>query len=373
MPKKTDKTHEAMQRNARMSYWDREASVDNIRRFLEQVPEMSQSSLANMSGMSSTTVSEVLAGRYAGNVEAVLAKLDAAINGFFERQDAPVEGHFVKTKVAERIHALIQMAIKLNGMAAIYGASGIGKTMALRATARVKRNCVLIQGHPGSASPTRFLRDLLQEISSRYSSAALGQLGDLFDMVVQRLAKSGRPILIDEADVLSTKTMGILRHVYDATGCPVIMVGRPNLVKKIDRTTRIDDIGGALRGRLVLEHDLMTAMEGGRPDRWLFTVDEVVAMLKQQEIRFNPDAARWLCALANVSALDGGREAGGLRYAIKIFQLAITLARSRGETVITLDLCKEANALTRDQQYGAGLTAAADRFMADYDRQVKAG
>jgi hypothetical protein len=207
-----------------------------------------------------------------------------------------------------------------------------------------------------------------REIPQSIHSQAVG-----FRLIVEKLGNSSRPILIDEADCLSIKTLGIIRHIHDATGCPVILCGRPNLAKKINRTTRDDDIGGSLRGRLCVEHDLMSGInrQDGSDGEWLFSVDEVAEILRQFKIVFHRDAARWLTMLANLSACDGGREQGGLRYAIEVAKLAIIIAERKrtADRRVTLEIVKQANSLTRDKDYAVQIA----HRIAILERQRTAG
>ena len=365
----------ALENDARLDRWsgmtrktrkltdeERQISIENFLRFVEHMPEMTKGRLAKLAGIGSSTLSELLKGQYRGDVDRLIGRLDAAINEFYRRRDAPGRGQFVHTNIAKRIFTILKTTAKLEGMGAFYCASGVGKTIALEAAIQQDfPSAILVKVTPGCASPLNFSRELLKQIMRpRGVPDAIRTQAGAFNQIVARLEGSQRLILIDEADGLHIETFNTVRHIHDATGCPIVLAGRPNLARKIDRTTRNDEIGGSLRGRLCVEHDLMAGFDGRTAGRWLFSVGEVSEILAKFKIRFAKDAAHWLTMLANLSAYDGQRESGGLRYAVKIFTLAILLVRQKADATISLEMVRIANAYTRDEEYAAQIGLQVD-------------
>jgi DNA transposition AAA+ family ATPase len=354
---------------APLSADQRKTAIGNLRRFIIDKKALSASRLAKMAGVSSSSVSELLHGKYRGDVDALLRKCEAVVNEMLRREDAPEAVQFVETRIAQRIFNIVKMASKQSTMAAFYAVSGIGKSMALRACVRQDfPSAILLEINPGNSSPKAFLVSLLQAIAGgRVSAESYRSLSALFNAVKDRLMDSSRLIIIDEADGLQIRTLNVIRQLHDATGddktrCPIVLAGRPNLQGKLRRTLRDEDIGGSLLGRLTMEYNLMPSAFGspGGGGAWLFSVGEVMKMLARSKIRFTKDAATWLCALANISLLSNGAEMGGLRYAMKLFTLAATLFPDQE---ISRDLLQQVNRITRDDDSAAVLEHQVDNFL----------
>jgi len=327
----------------------REAVVSNIRAFQEH-HQVSTTALARWAGVSSSMLSETLAGKYRGDIDRVLRASERAIGEWLRRQDAPIDPMFVETRIAKDVFAIVRTTSKLQGIGVFYGSSGIGKSMALQAVRRLDfPSAILVEVNRGAASPRMFCAAVLAQLHRppAYTPEA-------FNTIVMQIRSSGRLIIVDEADILQLSTLGLLRELHDATRCPVVLAGRPMLAKKIDATTRRQDIGGSLRGRIIIERNLEARGRGGSGGDhiWLWSVDEVAEILSKWKVRFTGDAAEWLCSLANLSTVDGPRECGGLRHAIKVFTLAVLI--NPGQE-ITVERLRQAQAIARDPEHASVL------------------
>jgi len=339
-----------------------ESARENIHRWLEH-NEIPVSRLAKMIGVSPGTLHDVLAGRYKSKPGPILQKAEAAIGEWHRRRKAPKAEGFVLTRIAREIFAVVRVTSKHRGIGVFTGPSGVGKTKALEAIVQSDfPNAVLVTADPGCMNPLYFMRAVVRAERSRgaafsanppriYHGWEFTRVADAFNAAVDLLGGSGRLIIVDEADNLSNKVLSVVRQLHDATGCPVILAGRPPLHAILTRTMRDARIGGSLVGRVCVEHHLEPrANEPGRGDRWLFTVSEIVQMLNAYKVTYMPDAGRWLTDLANITGLDGQREAGALRYALKVWEMAITL--HQGQT-LTADMLREANTLLRGPAWAA--------------------
>jgi energy-coupling factor transporter ATP-binding protein EcfA2 len=335
---------------------------ENITRWMNEF-QIAAKDLARMAGVSPEALAGVLKAKsYAPAHADVLRKAEAAIAEWFNRRTMPDGRRFVTTRVAKEVFAVVRLTSQHQGIGVVTGPSGIGKTTALQAVKRLDfPSAILLEVNAGCCSPHSFLLAAFQ--AERMSSARLparrgtpsgfkgGLIADAFNRLADKLTGSGRLILVDEADGLKADTFNIIRQLHDATGCPIVLAGRPPLHARIARTMRDERVGGSLVGRICVEHSItpegVTGTDPGA--RWLFSVEEVVAMLNQYKVTYSPDAARWLCALANVSAIEGQREGGALRFALKVFEMALTIRAGRE---VTVNLLKEANSLLRGANWG---------------------
>ena len=354
--------------DARVEHFPRSADCpneqirENVRRWLDHhgIPV---SQLARMIGVSAGTLSNVLSDRYKSDPTHFLQKAQAAISEWQRRRTAPTAEGFVSTRIAREIFAVVKATSKHRAIGVFTGPSGIGKTKALQAVVKTDfPSAVMVTADPRCGTRLDFLRAVIRGIRSRGGGAAApiaarvqgweyARVANAFNAAVDLLAGSGRLIVVDEADNLPNEVLNMVRQLHDATGCPVILAGRPPLHATITRTMRDSRIGGSFVGRICIEHRLEPqSNEPGSGGRWLFTVDEVTRMLEQYKVIYTPDAGRWLTDLANVTALDGQREAGALRYAIHVLEMAITIHPCE---TLTREMLQEANTLLRGPDWAA--------------------
>ncbi|MBN1489968.1 MAG: AAA family ATPase [Phycisphaerae bacterium] len=301
----------------------------------------------------------------------VLRSLDAALAREAARANAPAKGEFVTTGVAREVFAIVKTVDLRGGMGVVYGPSGIGKTLALRAVmAKDFPSGLYVEINDSCKAPLHFYRTLLRCI--RTGSALPGRVAGAshnegvctlaagFSAIVARLAGSKRLIVADEADALPADTLNAIRQIHDATGCPVVLAGRPLLVAKLKRSQRDERIGGSIVGRICIQRDLLARSQktGGRDGERLFSVEEVAEMLGKYTVRIERGAIKFLTDLANLTALGDGVEGGGLRYAISVFEIA--MIANPGKPLITLEMVRQANRL-----------AMGDDVTAETDRQVQ--
>ena len=343
-------------------------AVDNIKDFLGHY-NVTRKQLAHGTGIAPSTISELLSLRYKGDVTEKIAKIEDWINAWLRSNDAPTSSTFTETSIAIEIFKLIKLVEKNKAIGVIYCASGVGKSMAAEAYIQTHaRHGLLVRADPGSSKPLAFCQALLGQISTgRTMPYSIRSRANAFNLLKERLGTSARLILIDEADILSMDTLDLIRHLHDKTHCPIVLIGRPQLRETLKRTTRSRAIGGSLRGRILIERDLMLKFDTKDPHRWLFSLDDVVKVLKTFEVRFSADAGRWLCALANLTAFDGQEENGGLRYAAQVFQLAVTAFP--GER-ITSEHLKQANYFARDQDYVETISYQIEQFLKHQQRKA---
>jgi hypothetical protein len=291
----------------------------------------------------------------------LLRRCEAAINEFLRREDAPGSGEYCETSIARQIHNIVKMTSRQRRISVFYGVSSLGKTMALEACVRLDfPSAILVKANRGNCTPLLFCRAILQQIGSgRIDVQAIRGTGEAFNLIVDRLRHSGRLIIVDEADCLKNETLNIVRQIHDATGddktrCPVVLAGRPNLRKKIARTTTDEEIGGSLRGRMLIERDLLSGRTNEDGDGGLaFSVEEIMRILAKNKIRVTRDGARWLCRLANVTLrTDGGAELGGLRSLTAVATLATSIFKGKE---LTPDMLVKAFKLTRDRETAASI------------------
>jgi len=125
--------------------------------------------------------------------------------------------------------ALLNRDPGMPGMGLIYGDTGLGKTTAV--TWLITRNNGVYVRALASSTPSSILRTIAREldIEPRQSNV------ETVEAIVQRLAETGRPLFIDEADYLvdQKRLVETLRDIHDLATVPVVLIGMAGIQRRI--------------------------------------------------------------------------------------------------------------------------------------------
>ena len=122
----------------------------------------------------------------------------------------------------------------LPGMAAFYGPSGFGKTTAAIYAAN-KFSAVQVQVKSTWARK-KFCEAILFDLGLKPART----IADMVDQIAQELARSGRPLLVDEADFLVQRGMiEVVRDIYESSFSTVILIGEELLPTSLQRWERV--------------------------------------------------------------------------------------------------------------------------------------
>lgn len=123
----------------------------------------------------------------------------------------------------------------LPGLGCFYGPAGFGKTTA----------GVFVTNKVGAchveALPFGGAKKLLEMIVTELGMRPTRTVSTLFDQAADALARSNRPLIIDEADqILTDRIIETVRHLHDKTLVPVILMGEEMLPQKLRRWERVN-------------------------------------------------------------------------------------------------------------------------------------
>lgn len=126
--------------------------------------------------------------------------------------------------------ALIHRATGMPGMGLIWGPTGYGKTTAV--TWFVNQCHGVYVRAVRLWTPKTMLSAIARELDidcRRMNNA------ETLEAIIQRLAETGRPLFVDEADYVidSRRLTDTLRDIHDLSVCPVILVGMHGIEKRI--------------------------------------------------------------------------------------------------------------------------------------------
>ena len=122
----------------------------------------------------------------------------------------------------------------LPGMGCFHGPAGLGKTTAgVFGTNRF--NACHVEALPFGGT-----KKLFEMIVTELGLRPTRTVSSLFDQAAYELARSDRPLIIDEADqILTDRTIEAVRHLHDKTQVPVILMGEESLPQQLRRWERV--------------------------------------------------------------------------------------------------------------------------------------
>lgn len=190
---------------------------------------MTQTQVAKALGKSNAVISQYLKGEYKGRVD----EIDQAVERLISRQkdkviDRKFDNKFVPTFVAKQCLDVLHIAHVEGEINVITGEAGLGKTQALKQYKNENPEVILIEVEP-SCSPKVLLKTLCQQLNVNDTGAN----HDLFSRITDKLGNNkgfSRLIIVDEAELLSTKSLEYLRRIHDLTGCGLVLAGMPRLI-----------------------------------------------------------------------------------------------------------------------------------------------
>lgn len=139
----------------------------------------------------------------------------------------PIKNIFAMREAAD---ALLSRSQGMPGMGLIYGPTGYGKTTAT--TWLVNQVHGVYVRSMALWSPKTMLEAIARELDIDVRRLTLaGMAGS----IVQRLAETGRPLFIDEADYLvdSKRLVDTLRDIHDMSTSPVVLIGMSGIDRKL--------------------------------------------------------------------------------------------------------------------------------------------
>mgnify|MGYP001381395138 CR=1 FL=1 len=188
----------------------------------------SQNQVARSLGLSASALSQYLAGKYVGDVEAVERSLEKYLLLLISRQKSVTREVWVDTvnsntvlSICQRVHVHISFGV-------ITGRAGVGKTSALKKY--VKENSDVIYLEVDTAySPRELMKSLLKELGGDFK----GSINELKTAVITRLKDSGRLLILDQAEYLNERSLDLLRTVHDQAKVGILLVGMPILYQNL--------------------------------------------------------------------------------------------------------------------------------------------
>lgn len=210
-----------------------EAVIDAVRHILDQ-ERLTQGEICRQSGVSQSSLSQLLKGTYPGKAEQVVQRLQRWLDQR-ERQAPfkavlPQAPGWVETPTAKRIHAALSYAQLAGDLAVIYGGAGVGKTETLRAYARENPQVWLVTGSPAITSVPAVLARIAEALGFRRYPHRASRLETI---VAERMTGRSGLLVIDEAQHLDLAALEAVRSLHDASGCGLALSGNEYIYSRL--------------------------------------------------------------------------------------------------------------------------------------------
>lgn len=121
------------------------------------------------------------------------------------------------------------------GMGCFHGFSGYGKSSAATYNAQLYDACWV------EVKSVWSRKVLVRKVAEALGLTPAGLISDMVDQIGEELAKSGRPLLLDEAHQLCRdEMMGVVHDIYNSSqGSAIVLIGEEMLPQKLKRWERI--------------------------------------------------------------------------------------------------------------------------------------
>ncbi|MDU7778664.1 MAG: AAA family ATPase [Aeromonas caviae] len=211
--------------------------IARVKALLEQ-SVVTQAQVANEVGISPTTVNQLLNDKYKADPSAMVQKLANWLTARDQRADAPRDPGFVMTETAKQIMADMSYALATQSIVINHGASGVGKTTALREFQRLSNNVWVITTSPSRSTMTECLYELAMELGMENAPRLRGPLARALR---RRLRNTKGLIVVDEADHLDRATLEELRILVEEVEVGMVLVGNSRVYTQLTGGQRSED------------------------------------------------------------------------------------------------------------------------------------
>jgi len=147
------------------------------------------------------------------------------VTDYIDNYQLPTEQNnqltIVKTADLTMVQFICDETIIAREMGVIYGKAGMGKTYAIKHFVTTHPEAILIE-----VKPMMSIKSLLTKILDQQGHKnTLGNVEELFDLVIDNFQRSERVLIVDEAESLTTRSLETIRRINDFSKTPVVLVG----------------------------------------------------------------------------------------------------------------------------------------------------
>ena len=266
-----------------------------------EAKEVTSAQLAREISASAATVSQILNGKYQADPSQIISKLVKWLDRLEQKKANPViNPGFVMTTTAKQVMEDMTYAQISESIVVIFGASGVGKSEALREYKRQNNNVWHVTASPSRSSLTECLYELAMELDMEQAPRRKGPLSRV---IRKRITGTEGLIVIDEADHLDYPTLEELRILQEETGVGMVLVGNNRVYTQLTGGRRNEDFA-RLFSRIAKKrgiHKTKVADVRAIADAWRVIGDKERALM--QQISERPGGLRLLTKTLKLAAM----------------------------------------------------------------------
>jgi DNA transposition AAA+ family ATPase len=185
--------------------------------------------LARELDSNTATVSKYLGGKPEGNIKKLEAVAEDVLKSAERRREIKVT--LFTTNVTRRVEALFEQIRKTDDFGLIHGPAGLGKSRGIEMYAASHPTAIVLELNKWQCAPFGIEELLFQTLETGQWPGNVRRVS----WMIQRLARSRRLIIVDNAQRLKGPGLEWIFDFHDATGCPVALVGNPEVMIPIRR------------------------------------------------------------------------------------------------------------------------------------------
>ena len=193
---------------------------------------LTQIKAAREMGRSASALNQWLKGSYSGAVAEVEEDARRWLAGYerARRLGLDTEMRVFKTRSGAAYQATLLYAQTAGQFGVIYGESGLGKTVAVRAYAAANPNVWVATASPAESRLVPFLRLLGRAVGVNQVGTGAS---DVTDAIVGKVRGTRGLIVVDEADHVDLQSLEQLRSIHDRTNVGVCLVGNETVYSQL--------------------------------------------------------------------------------------------------------------------------------------------
>lgn len=208
-------------------------AIEGLKKYLIDTGK-TQTAVAKELDVSTGMLSSFIKGTYKAP-HTVIPKVQELLQIREKKKVAPKEPEYKETSISRTVLNTIKYCHVQGKVGVVYGDPGIGKTMAFREYLRENGLAIGITINPTYASITGVNELLAEQLGVRERVTR-----KITRDIVAKLKDSGRVIIIDEAQHLTTRTLNHLRCISDESGVGICLIGNLEVYTRLKGTGKAD-------------------------------------------------------------------------------------------------------------------------------------
>jgi DNA transposition AAA+ family ATPase len=195
-----------------------------------------------------TALSKYLNGKPEGDVAKIESIAEDVLKTAGRRSEVKIK--LFPTSVTRRVAALFEQIRKTDDFGLIHGAAGLGKSRAIDAYAADHPTTIALELNRWQRAPFGIEELLFQTLETNQWPGNVRRVS----WMVERLRRSRRLIIVDNAQRITSGGLEWLFDFHDATGCPIALVGNPEVMIPIRKNDQQFSRIGCVREVSIDQH-----------------------------------------------------------------------------------------------------------------------